>query len=332
MSYHRPMLLNMNGRTDLDLPALRVMRTAMDCGDGGTPEQRNLLHLLAERIWRLPDFDIDSLEPISPMEVAQLFDDEVACRRVRHLLVLFEVLRHPPTVEQVALIDGFALALGGDEEGFQLIRGLVRNDTERAVEHLRATWNVSMNGVSERSIEARYDSLEEKIDDPDLAAQLRGLRDLPRGTLGREYIEFYLANHFDIPGEGVMHPGFFVQHDMSHLVAGLGPSAPGELALSAFQIGMFENEPHWMQFLVGLAAYELGVLGDDDFEAKAGVLEREGAIEFVVESFERGMHCTENYNDLSLLELADRPIAELRERFGVRPPREPFPEFIDVAV
>lgn len=278
----------------------------------------------------MPDLDLGELQPISPIEVAAVFDDEVASRRLRHLLVLFEVLRFPQTVEQVALVDGYALALGGDEEGFQLVRATVRGDTERAAEHLRDAWFVSLREVSDHSIEARYHSIDEKIDDPELAATLRAMRRLPRGALGREYIEFYLANHFDIPGEGVMTPGFFVQHDMGHLVAGLGPSAPGELALSAFQIGMCENEPHWMQFLVGLAAFEMGVLGDDDFDAKTRVLERDGAIELVVESFERGMHCTENYNALDLLDLADRSIAELRERFGVRPPREPFPEFIDI--
>lgn len=326
------MSVTLNGRSDLVLPAARVIRTAIDVGDGGTPEQRRLFQLLASSVWHRDDLDLDSLPTISPIEVAKLFDDEVAAWRLRQMLVLFEVMRHPQTDEQVVLVDGFALALGGDDEGLRLVRGMMHHETSQAVEHFRDAWNRGRDRLSEPAMLARFEGIDDAIDDPDLAAQMRAMRDLPRGTLGREYIEFYMENHFEIPGEGVAHPAFFVQHDMSHLVAGLGPSAPGEISLAAFQLGMNDNEAHWMQFVAGLAAYELGVFGAANFESKEGVLEREGTIELMVESFLRGTHCTSNYNEVSLLDLADRPIAELRQRFGVRVPRDPFPEYIDVTV
>ena len=317
----------LNGRTDLELPAMRVIRSAIDTGDGGTPRQRQLLDLLIHSFVRLPDLDIDELEPITPIEVAEIFDDEVAARRLRMLLVLFEVLRSPETREQVALVDGYAFALGGDDEGLRLIRSMVQDETEAGVEHLRMVWDETRAGVSEQTVLARYDAIDDAIEDPELAAQLRAMRDLPRGTLGREYIEFYLQNGFQIPGEGVAHPAFFVQHDMSHLLAGIGPTAPGELALSAFQVGMLENEAHWNQFLLGLTVYELGTYEGTIVESKTQVLSRDGAIEFLVESFQRGAKCVENYNDVSLLSLADQSIDDLRTRFGIAPPRDPFPEF-----
>lgn len=317
----------LNGRIDLIEPALRVLRTAIDTGDGGTEEQRALLDLVASRFWDRPDLVIGDVPRISPIEVSELFDDDVAAQRLRQMLVLFEVLRVPQTDEQVTLVDGFALALGGDDEGLRLVRGTMRDDTERALEHFMVAWSRGREAISEKSVRERYDALDEKIEDPVLSAELRALRDLPRGTLGREYIEFYLVNGFDIPGEGVANPAFFVQHDMSHLLAGLGPSAPGELALSAFQVGMLANDAHWMQFVTGLAAYELGLLSTEDFDAKSRVLARDGAIDLLLESFDRGTRCTQNYNELSLLSLADRPIDELRTRFGIEPPREPFPEF-----
>lgn len=318
----------LNERADLVVPAARVLRTAIDTGDGGTDEQRRLLAMVAGRFWGLSDQALDDLPQISPIEVAELFDDEVAARRLRQMLVLFEVLRVPQTPEQVALVDGFALALGGDDEGLRLIRGTMRDDTERAMEHLRAAWGRGREQISEQSVRARYDEMDAKIDDPALATELRALRDLPRGTLGREYIEFYLVNDFDIPGEGVANPAFFVQHDMSHLIAGLGPTAAGEMALSAFQVGMWADDAHWMQFVAGLAAYELGVFGAEGFDPKSRVLAREGALELMLESFDRGTRCSSNYNELALLSLADRPIAELRARFGVEAPAEPFPEHI----
>lgn len=328
------MIVLLNGRDDLVEPALRILRSAIDVGDGGTPEQRRLLGLVASHLFGVGDLHIDELAPITPIEAAEAIDDPVAAHRLQHFLVLMEVLRSPLSEEQVALVDGFGLALGGDDEGLHLVRGVAHHETGQAVEHLRFAWAIGEEEISAHSVRARYEQIDVKIDDPELAAGLRAFQDLPRGTLGREYIEFYLANHFDIPGENVPNPAFFVQHDMSHLIAGLGPSAPGELAHSAFLVGMRDNDAHWLQFVLGLAAYELGALTNSvvDFEAKAHLLERDGVIELILDSYERGTRCNSNYNEVDLLALADRPIVELRTRFGVEPPAEPFPEFIDATV
>ena len=323
------MTVSLNNRSDLVEPAARLLRSAIDTGDGGTELQRQFLGLIIKLIWERPDLDLDSLEPLTPIEAATMFDDDVARRRLRMMLVPLEMFRAPMTDEQVVLVDGFALALGGDNEGLQLMRELMKGDTERAVEHLNAAWALGREQISDSTIRARYEEMDTKIEDPELAAEMRRLRELPRGSLGREYIEFYIANDFNIPGEGVSNPAFFVRHDMSHLIAGFGPSAPEELALSAFQIGMKDNDAHWMQFLAGLGAYELGIFGGEDFEAKTSLFAREGAMELVLEAFVRGAQCTMNYNEAPLLEMAHRSIRDLREEFGVQPPAVPFPAFIE---
>ena len=325
------MTVSLNDRADLVEPAARVLRTAIDVGDGGTESQRRMFGLVTSMVWERPDLTFESLDPITPIEVAEVFDDAIACRRLRMMLVPFELLRTPLTSEQVALVDGFALALGGDDEGLRMARRLARNESDHAIEHLAAAWALQRDALSAATVRERYEAVNTAIDDPALAAELRRMAELPRGTLGREYLEFYLHYDFAIPGEGVSNPAFFVQHDMGHLVAGFGPSAPEEVALSAFQVGMKDNDAHWMQFVMSLAAYEVGIFGSDDFEAKEALLSREGAMELVLAGFNRGALCTENYNDVALLEFADRPIRELRERFGVQPPPVPFPEFIDVA-
>lgn len=324
------MTVSLNDRSDLVLPAARLLRSAIDTGDGGTEMQRRFLKLIIEKIWERPDLELDLLAPITPIEAASMFDDEIARRRLRMMMVPLEMFRAPITDEQVAIVDGFALALGGDNAGLQLMRELMKGDTERAVEHLNAAWGLGREQISDMTIRARYEEMDTKINDPELAAEMRRLRTLPRGSLGREYIEFYIAYDFDIPGEGVSNPAFFVRHDMSHLIAGFGPSAQEELALSAFQIGMKDNDGHWMQFLAGLGAYELGVFGSESFEAKTSLFARDGAMELVLEAFVRGAQCTSNYNDAPLLEMAHRSISDLRAEFGVQDPPVPFPEFVTI--
>lgn len=326
------MSVTLNGRDDLVEPAARVIRTVIDAGDGGRPAQRHLFSILVGSVWGRPELEFDGLATISPLEVIEVFDDEVAARRLRQILVVLEMLRAPQSDLQVVLTDGFALALGGDDEGLRLVRGVVRDDAERAIAHLRQAWAPGRMTLSEQAIQRRYQEVDlvlpTLVDDPELTALLRTLGDLPRGTLGREYLEFYARNGFSLPGDGVPYPAFFVHHDMVHLVAGIPPTGQGEISLSAFQVGMADNDAHWHQLLVSLAAHHLGVDGSPVVDSRHGALEREGAMELLVESFLRGTRCTSNLNEVSLLALADVPIAEVRARFGVEPPAGPFPEVI----
>ena len=57
-------------------------------------------------------------------------------------------------------------------------------------------------------------------------------RNLPEGTLGRAFVEFYDRFGFDLPGTpgttGVQRPASWrVYHDMSHVISGYGASGSG---------------------------------------------------------------------------------------------------------
>ena len=116
---------------------------------------------------------------------------------------------------------------------------------------------------------------------------------------------------------------------MTHIIAGIGPTGPEEVALSAMQLAMNDSEEHWMVFLTGLGAYELGVLADEEFVAKEAVLDRAGSIELLFESIERGSQCSGDFSIADHLSMAHLPIAQIREMYSVPPPRVPFPAFID---
>jgi len=150
---------------------------------------------------------------------------------------------------------------------------------------------------------------------PDL--DISDLADLPPGTLGREYFDFYCRNSFDLPGEGHGSPSFFVRHDMCHIIAGYGPTSPEELALTAFHVGMNDNELNWNLLIVALAALEVGIFNSENFEAKMDILDRDGALELMVEGFVRGSHCSGDFSTIDHLAEAHCTVEELRERFGV---------------
>jgi hypothetical protein len=297
-------------------PATRALLGAIDAGDGGTPEQRGVMQAFVAGYWERPDLDLGSLTPLDPEGTAGAIPDAGSRQRVCELMVLLELCRHPLTAEQVELVDRYATAMAQDDVGLELARTLVRDGTARALadytrfkDEVRVEW-------SEPSLVDRYlESLDEP--DPELAGRLRALHDLPEGSLGYEYVEFYRRQGLALPGEDAFIPAFFVAHDMNHVIAGYGTTGQEETALSAMILGLADTHAHWVLLLSSMSAYELALATSEAFVGKTGVLAREGAATLVAEGLKRGAACTGDFSVIDHLALAHLPLAEVREQFGV---------------
>jgi hypothetical protein len=82
-------------------PIVRILRSAIDAGEGGTEEQHAVLRAIVTKFFGRPDLDVEAVAPISPEETAAAVPDDAARRRVREMMVLLESCRHPITDEQV---------------------------------------------------------------------------------------------------------------------------------------------------------------------------------------------------------------------------------------
>lgn len=311
------MTISLDNRPELVEPAARTILGAIDLGDGGTEKQRHLLQAVVSKVWERPDLDISTLTPLSPAEAAVVFDTPIVRARLRKFLVLFEFCRHPFTEEQIARVDSYESALGDDghDGGLQIARDFVREGLPKALEDVQRLSTEGVSALTEVSIADHYSEMDMKA--PELANELRRFADLPPGTLGREFYDFYFRNSFDLPGEGHGSPAFFVRHDMCHIISGYGPTSPEEVALSAFHVGMNDNEANWNFLIVSLAALELGFFTSENFEAKTDILDRDGALELMVEGFVRGSHCTGDFSEMDHLGEAHCTVEEIRERYGV---------------
>jgi hypothetical protein len=175
--------------------------------------------------------------------------------------------------------------------------------------------------LAEPSLRDRYtDSLDapDALDD-ELAARLRALHDLPEGTLGRAYVEFYRRNGLTLPGEDPAMPAVFVAHDMCHVISGYEPTGPGELALGGMQLAIADSPAHWAAFLGNLSVHEAGTIDRDDLKGKTATLARRGAADFFAQAMWRGSRCTGDFTTADHLALVELPLDEVRARFGVPP-------------
>jgi ubiquinone biosynthesis protein Coq4 len=234
------------------------------------------------------------------------------------MMVLLESTRHPLDDAQVTLVEQYAAALHESDVGLALEREVVRDGAAQALADYTRFSEEMFADIAEPSLIADG-GLDKDHPDPELAARLKAMRDLPGGTLGHAYVDFYERNDLTYPGDDPNSPAIFVAHDMTHVIAGYEPTGPGELALGAFQISMNDSDAHWIAFLGSIAIHEAGWYNAPGFVGKTATLARPGALDTFAEAFERGQQCTGDFSAVDHLAMVERPLADVRAEFNVVP-------------
>src|SRR6478609_438094 len=288
---------------DLAEPIARILKGAIDTGDGGTEEQHSVLQAIVIGFLGRPDLDVETLAPIGPDVAGEMITDHGTRRRVREMMVL---------------VESYAFHLGGaDGPGLTLARELIRDGAARALADYMLFSDEIISDIAEPSLIA--DRMGKDDHAPELAARLRSFHDLPEGTLGRAYVEFCDRNNLTLPGDNPLQPAVFVAHDMTHVITGYEPTGAGELALGAFQISMNDSDAHWIAFLGSIAIHEAGYFNENGFVGKESTLMRPGAVDTLAEAFTRGQQCTGDFTAIDHLAMAGRPLAEVRAEYNVVP-------------
>jgi hypothetical protein len=299
-------------------PVVRSLVGAIDVDGGPTDEQLAVLRAIVHHVWERTDLDVVALAPLDPQQTARMVADASERRRILELIMLLELCRHPESRAQVERVEAYANALGSDGAvELQVIRTWLDEGVQRATDDFDRFYGEQLGTLSEPSLRDRY--LE--LGDPDLglARRLEALHELPEGTLGHAYIEFYRRNKITLPGADIHFPAHYVSHDMNHVITGYEPTGPEEIALGAFTLAMNDNDANWMQFLANLAIHEAGLLKHGEIMPKAETLTRPGATDLLGEALRRGARCTSDFSQIEHLDYAQWPLEEVRAHFGVPP-------------
>jgi hypothetical protein len=303
-------------------PVVAGLVGGIDVDDGPTDRQLAVLSAVVGHLWRRPDLDAGTLRPLPPGEAAREIVDPATRRRTVELLVMLELCRHPQTLTQVTCVEEYAAALGVEGHALDIIRTWIDDGTERATADYDRFYAEVLPELSEPAFRSRY----LRLDEPDhaLAQRLLEFHDLPSGTLGNAYIEFYRRNNLVLPGDDTHMPAHYVSHDMNHVIAGYEPTGPGEIALGAFTLAMNDNDANWLQFMTNLLIHEGGMLKHGEIMPKSETLSRPGATELLGEALERGSQCTDDFSQADHMSLAPLPLDEVRAQFNVVPLAHPM--------
>lgn len=284
---------------------LAALATAIRVDGGPTREQQHLLRALGRHLFGVTD----APGVLEPAAAAAALPDP----RDRHLLaaalVVFELARHPASAELTHRVDAYLAALGDGED----LQALARDYVVDARAQVAADWARIQDP---KAVEAGLGEADPSV----VARRLEALADLPAGTAGRSFADFYARHGFTIPPD----PPSLTSHDFAHVLAGYEPTPEGEIALQAMLLVASGGTRHLAGLLASLLLFEVGMLPFNDAEPKVAVLDRPGAVELFADALVRGASCGRDFQDVDHLALASRPLAEVRAELGIPVP-EPGP-------
>jgi hypothetical protein len=163
------------------------------------------------------------------------------------------------------------------------------------------------------------------LPEPELVTRLEAFADLDEDSLGRAFLRFYERTGLSLPGmDPAVMNHFYVAHDMTHVIAGIGTSSPGEIALSGFMVAMDDNDVNFSALLASLIIHEAGFGRPTSISAaEAESLTRPGAADLLGREMKRGARCTADFSLADHFALAPLPLGQVRAHYGVVAPDDP---------
>jgi len=291
--------------------------------DGPTGEQLAVLDAIGTYYLECGDLTVSTISPLSPAEIASALPRPEDRRRFHHLLVALEAARHPQSAAQVGAVERYASALGVDGPDLVMFRSLI----DRGVQGAATDYRRFIDKMAPRRAEPTLvlDAFDPTKPEPELVKRLEAFSDLPEDSLGRAFLSFYERTGLDLPGkDAALMNHFYVAHDMTHVIAGIGTSSPGEIALSGFMVAMNDDDVNFSALLASLVIHEAGFGRPTSIRsAETETLAREGAAVLLGQEMARGALCTADFSLVDHFALAPLPLATVRQRFGVVAPDDP---------
>jgi hypothetical protein len=166
-------------------------------------------------------------------------------------------------------------------------------------------------------------------DDAETVARFAGLADLPAGTWGRGVSDFYARHRWPLPGQRGSVPLMTTLHDWVHVASGYDATPLGEIQVTAFMAAQMPDETALSVLFFGWSIYETGMLEVPLSPGAVGTIgSAPGNAHQVSDALRRGRQSGIDLLDLDHWEHARRPLAEVREEFGIGPKRLPGPDAV----
>ena len=305
---------------------VRGLVGAIDVDGGPCAEQLRVLQAITTHLFERGDLDPSAVVPLGPEETAAALPDAGARRRFAEVLFTLEMCRHPLNALLVSRCEEYSAALGSSPEEVEIFRRQIDDGVKQAAADFDRFFTSHAVARSEPAFRARAAQALAQAPEPDpaLVARVERYHELPEGTVGWCLADFYTSHGFAVPGSEITPNTYlYFDHDHIHVISGIAPTGAGEIALGGFQMAMDDNPASTFAFFSPLVLHESGLSAFDEIVPKASTLERPYAAELLGREMARGAATTKDFAWVDHLAMAERPLAEVRAEYGVRPPEDP---------
>lgn len=290
-----------------------------DVDGGPTDEQLLVLQAVVSQVWKRPDLDVRVHPVLDSAALAEIVNSSIDRRHFQEMIVTLESCRHPLTDAQVERAEIFEREIGIVGPDAALFRTMVNDGTDRA----KADFARFLAGNVRERVEPslRDVPIGEAAGEPELVARIEALRLCAPGTFGHAFLEFYDIAGLPVPGvEATPMNHFYVAHDMTHVIAGIGTTAEAEVALSAFLVAMADDPVNRSALVASLIVHEAGFGDSSKVKGETAILARPGAADLLAAELVRGGECTADFSRIDHFAMVDRPLVDIRAEFGVPTP------------
>jgi hypothetical protein len=242
------------------LRAMRQVATA-DGGEQLTDADRAALVSAAVYLLRREEpVDPDQLAPITPAELADAISGADLRDHVGQFLTVMATIDIDVDDAKIQTVLRFSSALGLHENYLRELAALAQNKLKWLAADVARENLLSITGKKLDISEDAWILPFKEHPDPAVSARYEALGQLPKGTLGRTFFEFYRQNGFAFPGSpDGLNPEFATPHDSTHVLSGYDTSPQGELLVSTFTAGMHPEEPMSGHILPVIMTWHMGV-------------------------------------------------------------------------
>lgn len=299
------------------LAVLRALKTVAMADGTFAAREQTLLAAAAELL--AVEADPAEVTTIAAEELASAVPDPERRLVALKACLVMGIVDGQISPEEWKVLSAFRAAFAVDEAAMQVFHQLVNEHRQRTQYELQRRLGSPHTGtlVADQgwqgvlSFMTDLHALPKPRENAELAARYRKIGLLPEGSLGRELWRYYRERQFALAGEPGGVPEALVHHDITHILAGYDADLEGELQTLAFVAGLRGEEPTSALFLVLLqhAAGSKGTGARLSFAPDA-----------VLAARDRGRATAEDFTGRrDFWDVMDRPIDELRRRFGIPP-------------
>lgn len=273
------------------------------------------------------DVSFHGLEPLTADEFADGLakrNEEFRTRMVQYMEMGHMVLP-APSIEVADRVIDFAEALTVDSECVYIAREVAEGSRQLVAADIdRSAYLDDLDLSGFTPLQTHDDKIyawTSTVDRPELANRWRSLGDLDEGTLGRGVHDFYIARGFRFPGEPGSAPPLLAQHDWVHVLADYGSKVESELEVFAFIARASDNPQAFTLLAMVINLFQTGQLegAAGIFQPDPGHLSANGMPDRFADALRRGALChgSTDFLAVDFWSLADRPVTEVREDFGI---------------